>query len=135
MTLLSAVVSAQSYIQVNRAYSGSGVDKALTLTVRNLSNKEMVIRNDYPVASCVNYKYLNNSGTVLYDNICNTFEDKYLTIIPAQSSKSFTFGVGNAARYLNNKNDIKTIRLRILIDYSISGFGRNIFDATDSVLF
>ena len=133
---MSAIVSAQSYIQVDRAYSGSGVDKKLTLTVRNLSDKEMVIRNDYPVASCVNYKYLNKSGTVLYDNICANLGEKYLVIIPAKSRKSFTYYIGTAAHYLSNKSDIKTIRLNFRIDYSISGLKyRDIFDTTVSVAF
>ncbi len=133
---VSAIVLAQSYIQVDRTYSGSGVDKKLKLTVRNLSSKEMVIRNNYPISSCVNYKYLNSSGAVLFEEVCSPFGEKYLIIIPAKSSKSFTYYIGTDARYLSNKSDIKTIRLNFRIDYSISGLKyRDIFDTTVSVAF
>ncbi len=139
--LMSAIVSAQSYIQVDRTYSGSGVDKKLKLTVRNLSSKQMVIRNQTehcPECSCVRYKYLNKSGTVLYDEEFwgGTLGNQYLTIIPAKSSKSFIYPIGAAAYNLSNKNDIKTIQLHFWIDYSILGLkNRDIFDTTVRIAF
>ncbi len=131
-----AIVSAQSYIQVDRAYSGSGVDKKLTLTVRNLSNKDMAIYNHYPAPSCVNYKYLNSLGAVLYSNICETLGDKRLMVIPAKSSKSFIYHIGSAARYLSNNKGIKTIQLRFSIEYSIPELKfSDVFDTTVRVAF
>ena len=143
LLLMSAMVSAQSYIQVDRVYSGSGVDKALTLTVRNLSNKEMLIRNKTeicPTCSNINYKYLSNSGTVLYSSWTSPEPDflDHLILIPTQSSKSYTFKIGSAARYPSNvnKSDIRTIQLQVWIKYSILGLDyRTTFDETDSVPF
>ena len=140
MTLLSAVVSAQPYIQVNRAYSGSGVDKTLTLTVRNISNKTMYIRNQSVYChecSCINYKYMSSSGSVLYEST-TVMEEENLTYIQPQSSKSFTFKIGSAARYPSNvnKNDIRTIQLRLGIRYIIPELNySNFFSITDNEAF
>ena len=141
--LMSAMVSAQSYIQVDRTYSGSGVDKTLTLTIRNLSNKEMVIRTRSQICddcSHIYYKYLNNSGIVLYSSWASPRpEFQYHILIPTQSSKSYTFNIGAAARYpsnVNRRNDIRTIQLQVWIDYSILGLNyMGTFDETDSVPF
>ena len=143
LTMMSAVVSAQSYIQVDRVYSGSGVDKTLTLTIRNLSDKEMLIRNKTeicPTCSNITYRYLSNNGTVLYWSWTSPKSDfQYHILIPAQSSKSYTFNIGTAARYPIsnvNRNDIRTIQLQVWISYGILGLNyRGIFDETDSVPF